>query len=223
LEIAVTDTGIGIPKEQQGKLFASFVQVDSSISRRFGGTGLGLAICKRIVELMHGEITLKSETGKGATFTFTFRVEIGTQVSDSLPDGGAPDLTDKIDLHGKRILLAEDVDINREIVITVLEPLGLEITSAEDGQKAYDLFCANPDAYDIIFMDIHMPGVNGYESTKLIRSFDHPKAKTVPIIAMTANVFREDIERCHAAGMNGHIGKPLDFDAVIATLKRYLG
>jgi two-component system, sensor histidine kinase and response regulator len=223
LEITVTDTGIGIPKEQQGKLFSSFVQVDSSISRRFGGTGLGLAICKRIVELMHGEITMVSETGKGAAFTFTFRAEIGTQTSDGAPGGGALDITDNIDLHGKRILLAEDVEINREIVITVLQPLGLEIIEAEDGQKAYDLFRANPDAYDIIFMDIHMPGVNGYESTKLIRAFDHPKAKTVPIIAMTANVFREDIERCHAAGMNGHIGKPLDFDAVIATLKRYLG
>jgi signal transduction histidine kinase len=222
LEIAVTDTGIGIPKEQQGKLFNSFVQVDSSISRKFGGTGLGLAISKKIVELMHGEITMESETGKGTTFTFKFRAEIGT--SDAAGDipAEAPVDADKIDFHGKRILLAEDVDINREIVITVLRPLGLEITEAEDGQKAYNLFSANPDAYDIIFMDIHMPGVNGYESTRLIRAFNHPKAKTVPIIAMTANVFREDIERCHAAGMNDHIGKPLDFNAVMTMLKRYL-
>jgi signal transduction histidine kinase len=222
LEITVTDTGIGIPQEQQGKLFASFVQVDSSISRKFGGTGLGLAICKRIVELMHGNITLESEMGKGATFTFTFRAELGTSgVAGDV--SSEADGADNIDFHGKRILLVEDVEINREIVITVLQPMGLEIDEAGDGQKAYDLFRANPDAYDLIFMDIHMPGVNGYESTKLIRAFDHPKAKTVPIIAMTANVFREDIDRCHAAGMNGHIGKPLDFTAVKATLKRYLG
>jgi len=224
LEIAVTDSGIGIPKEQQGKLFHTFVQVDSGISRKFGGTGLGLAICKRIVELMHGNISMESESGKGAAFTFTFRAEIGTQASAAANDAanGAQKDTDRIDFHGKHILLAEDVEINREIVISVLQPMGLEITEAEDGQKAYDLFRANPDAYDIIFMDIHMPGVNGYESTRLIRDFNHPKAKTVPIIAMTANVFQEDIEHCHAVGMNGHIGKPLDFDAVMATLKRYL-
>jgi signal transduction histidine kinase len=227
LEIAVTDTGIGIPKEQQGKLFDSFVQVDSSISRKFGGTGLGLVICKKIVELMNGKIWMESEKGKGATFTFTIRAEIGTSgvtgdAAVKAPDGGAPDNADNIDFHGKRILLAEDVEINREIVITVLQPMRLEITEAEDGQRVYDLFCANPDAYDLIFMDIHMPGVDGYEATRLIRTFNHPKAKTVPIIAMTANVFREDIERCHAAGMNDHIGKPLDFNAVKAILKQYL-
>jgi len=178
---------------------------------------------------MHGKIMMESETGKGTSFTFTFRAEIGTQVSDiadaaeakNAPGGGIG-AADNIDLHGKRILLAEDVEINREIVITVLQPMGLEITEAEDGQKAYDLFRASPDAYDLIFMDIHMPGVDGYESTRRIRAFNHPKAKTIPIIAMTANVFREDIERCHAAGMNGHIGKPLDFNAVIAILKQYL-
>jgi len=229
LEIAVTDTGIGIPKEQQGKLFDSFVQVDSSISRKFGGTGLGLVICKKIVELMNGTIWMESEKGKGAAFTFTIRAEIGTQASDAAGDGvtetpgdGAADETENIDFHGKHILLAEDVEINREIVITVLQPLGLEITEAQDGQKAYNLFRANPDAYDLIFMDIHMPGVDGYESTRLIRALDHPKAKTVPIIAMTANVFREDIERCHAAGMNSHIGKPLDFNAVKTILRQYL-
>jgi len=123
---------------------------------------------------------------------------------------------------GKHILLAEDVDINREIVLTVLEPLGLEITEAENGQAAFDKFSANPDSFDLIFMDIHMPGIDGYESTKLIRAIDNPKAKIIPIIAMTANVFREDIERCLAIGMNDHIGKPLDFDVVMGILRKYL-
>jgi len=228
LEAKVADTGIGIPKEQQKKLFASFVQVDSSIGRKFGGTGLGLAISKKIVELMNGEIWIESEMGKGASFIFTFRVGIGKMDAAALTseasaqEAQGTDGEDKPDYHGKCILLAEDVEVNREIVITVLEPMGLKIAEAEDGQKAYELFRANPDAYDLIFMDIHMPGVDGYESTRLIRAIKSPKAKQIPIIAMTANVFREDIDRCHAAGMNDHVGKPLDFDAVTAILKKYL-
>jgi signal transduction histidine kinase/CheY-like chemotaxis protein len=283
LEAKVADTGIGIPLEQQGKLFASFVQVDSSIGRKFGGTGLGLAISKKIVELMDGNIWIESETGKGATFTFTFRAEIGKmetpaltpEVSERSPSERSPsekspyvkvqsdtsaekpaekpaeepsekpaDTTEEegqgsdtsVDdvYKGKRILLAEDVEVNREIVIAVLEPLGLKIIEAEDGQKAFDLFRADPDSFDLVFMDIHMPGVDGYESTKLIRSFEEERNKDrgsgdnknprrqIPIIAMTANVFKEDIERCHAAGMNDHIGKPLDFSVVTAVLKKYL-
>ena len=223
LEISVTDTGIGIPKEQQKKLFASFVQVDSSIARKYGGTGLGLAISKKIVELMHGKIQIESEENKGSSFIFTIIAEIPKSSSDTLIDSESKSvIKDQSVLQGKHILLAEDVEINREIVLTVLEPLGLHITEAEDGQKAFDLFRSNPDSFDLIFMDIHMPGIDGYESARLIRSFDHPKAKTVPIIAMTANVFKEDIEHCLAAGMNSHLGKPLDFDAVMATLEKYL-
>jgi CheY-like chemotaxis protein/nitrogen-specific signal transduction histidine kinase len=246
LEIIVSDTGIGISKEQQSKLFGSFVQVDSSIGRKFGGTGLGLAISKKIVELMQGEIKIESEINKGSSFIITIHAEIGncetTQASSviadvpkdeahgasvpSVPDAPSASYTsggeEEPDYSGKRILLAEDVEINREIVTTVLEPLGLEIIEAEDGQIAYDLFRAGPEAYNLIFMDIQMPGVDGYESTRLIRELDHPKAKTIPIIAMTANVFREDVERCLAAGMNDHVGKPLDFAAVITILKKYL-
>ncbi|MDR0473662.1 MAG: response regulator [Treponema sp.] len=224
LEIRVTDTGIGISKEQQGKLFQSFVQVDSGIARKFGGTGLGLAISKRIVELMQGEIRIESEKNRGASFIFTIRAEIpAVSAAVSAETSLKPVSSPQSNCQGKRILLVEDVEINREIVVTVLEPLGLEIIEAEDGQKAYDLFCANPDTIDLIFMDIHMPGIDGYETTKLIRAFTHPKAMTIPIVAMTANVFREDVERCHAAGMNDHLGKPLDFGAVKAILMKYLG
>jgi CheY-like chemotaxis protein/nitrogen-specific signal transduction histidine kinase len=223
LEIRVTDTGIGIPEEQQGKLFQSFVQVDSSIGRKYGGTGLGLAISKKIVELMQGQIHIESGENKGSSFIFTIRAEIPAAASAEISgDAGEAVPEEQPDYSGKRILLAEDVEINREIVITVLEPLGLEILEAADGQKAYNLFCANPDSIDLIFMDIHMPGIDGYESSRLIRSFDHPRAKTVPIIAMTANVFKEDVEHCLAAGMNGHLGKPLDFNAVMAVLRKYL-
>jgi signal transduction histidine kinase/CheY-like chemotaxis protein len=236
LEISVSDTGIGIAREQQSKLFQSFVQVDSSISRRFGGTGLGLVISRRIVEMMNGEIRVESDLGKGASFIFTIRAGLsagqmaariaqaveGTVQDQRDSEGGADDFS------GCRILLAEDVEINREIVVSVLEPLGLRIDEAENGREARDKFAANPDAYDLIFMDIHMPEVDGYEATRLIRAKEaeleaaegyHPR---VPIIAMTANVFKEDIEHCLASGMDGHLGKPLDFDEVNAVLRKYL-
>ena len=260
LEFIVSDTGIGIPKEQQSNLFNSFVQVDSGIARKFGGTGLGLAISKKIVELMNGEIRIESEENKGSSFIFTIRAEIvNAQTPELKPSdspvketpavsvaSGADGETDELSYKGKRILLAEDVEINREIVVTVLEPLGLEIVEAEDGQKAYDLYSADPDSYDLIFMDIHMPGIDGYEATRLIRAFEAERNKTlpenssasftegetrsdnrnlrkqIPIIAMTANVFREDVEHCLAAGMNDHVGKPLDFDVVSSKLKMYL-
>jgi signal transduction histidine kinase/CheY-like chemotaxis protein len=233
LEIRVSDTGIGIAPEHQANLFQSFQQVDGSISRKYGGAGLGLAISKKIVDMMDGTIHVESEAGKGATFI----VAIQTELPEHSPppaalQAKAPQPVASRKAEGQaagedsfaefRILLAEDVTINREIVAAILEPTGALIDEAEEGKAAYDKFSANPDAYDLIFMDIHMPGMDGYESTRLIRSLDHPRAKTVPIIAMTANVFKEDIERCLAAGMNGHVGKPIDFDEVLALLKKYL-
>ena len=226
LEIWITDTGIGISKEQQGKLFRSFVQVDSSISKKFGGTGLGLAISKTIVEMMQGNIRIESELGQGTTFIFTVKVEIPKDVENSIDvisEESSSDESNERDFTGKRILLAEDIDINREIVITLLADLNIEIDEAEDGQQAIDKFAADPEKYDLIFMDIHMPNVDGYEAARLIRSLECAHAKSVPIIAMTANVFKEDIESCFAAGMNGHLGKPLDFNEVTLVLNKYLG
>jgi PAS domain S-box-containing protein len=227
LEIRVTDTGIGISEEQQGRLFRSFAQVDSSISRKYGGTGLGLVISKSIVELMEGDIRIESKLGQGASFIFTARVGIGEPAAAKVPAGRGEDAavesgTDAGTFEGRRILLAEDVEINREIVQSILEPMGFKIDEAENGREAFDKFAANPGIYDLIFMDIHMPEVDGYEATRLIRKLDNPSAGKVPIIAMTANVFKEDVERCLAAGMNGHVGKPLNFDDVIALLQKYL-
>jgi CheY-like chemotaxis protein len=236
LEIRVTDTGIGISQEQQGNLFQSFQQVDGSISRKFGGTGLGLAISKRIVEMMNGTIWIDSEPDKGSSFIFTIQADLPAALPAKLPDqtpeirpetGALPEAAPPAeppadDFTGRRILLAEDVDINREIVVTILEPTGLVIEEAENGKIAYDKFSANPEGYDLIFMDIHMPGMDGYEATSLIRALDHPRAKTVPIIAMTANVFKEDVEKCLAIGMNSHVGKPIDFNEVMDLLRKYL-
>jgi len=226
LEMRVKDNGIGISAEQQNKLFRSFVQVDSSISKKFGGTGLGLAISKTIVEMMNGSIRIESELGQGTTFIFTIKAEIpgsSGKVTDTISKEISSDEFKVGDFTGKRILLAEDIDINREIVITLLSDFNIEIDEAEDGQKAIDKFAADPEKYDLIFMDIHMPNVDGYEAARLIRSLEYPQAKSVPIIAMTANVFKEDIENCLAAGMNGHIGKPLDFNEVTSVLNKYLG
>jgi signal transduction histidine kinase len=217
LEIRVSDTGIGIAREHQENLFQSFQQVDGSISRQFGGAGLGLAISKRIVDMMGGTIRLESEAGKGSTFIFTIRPELPEN-----PPEEPEQPEEEYNFDGCRILLAEDVEINREIVITVLEPMGLIIDEAEDGRTAHDKFSAAPDAYDLIFMDIHMPGMDGYEATRLIRSLDHPRSQSIPIVAMTANVFKEDIERCLASGMDAHVGKPIDFDEVLVLLKKYL-
>jgi signal transduction histidine kinase/PAS domain-containing protein len=219
LEIRVSDTGIGIAPEHQANLFQSFQQVDGSISRKFGGAGLGLAISKKIVDMMNGTILLESELGKGSTFIVTIRADLPAA---SLQEEPAAEEAAEDAFAGRRILLAEDVEINREIVAAILEPMGLTIDEAEDGKAAYDKFSASPDSYDLIFMDIHMPGMDGYESTRLIRSLDHPRAKTIPIIAMTANVFKEDIERCLASGMNNHVGKPVDFGEVLILLKKYL-
>jgi CheY-like chemotaxis protein len=224
LEVRVSDTGIGITREEQDRLFQSFVQVESSISRRFGGTGLGLAISKKIADMMQGSIRIESELGRGSTFIVTVKANVPGRAAQAAEPG--PETIRKTiptDYSGKQILLAEDVEINREIVIALLADYKLKFIEVENGKEAFDKFAANPEQYDLIFMDIHMPGVDGYESTRLIRSFDHPCAKTVPIIAMTANVFKEDVEHCLAAGMNGHIGKPLEFSEVTTVLSKYLG
>jgi signal transduction histidine kinase/CheY-like chemotaxis protein len=369
LQFDVSDTGIGISEEQQGRLFTSFAQADSSVSRKFGGTGLGLAISKRIVEMMNGRIWINSTPGKGSVFSFTIEAEAGTAeglahpggwkslrvlavdddpeirayfreiaeglefscdtaasgedalemirdrgpysiyfidwkmpvmdgielsrhitgqakehkpvvivisaadwtlieddarqagvdkfiskplfpsaIADCLSEclgvgpqraeGQGTDETALGDFSGRRILLVEDVEINREVVLALLEPAGLEFDCAENGAEAVRLYQADPDRYDLIFMDIHMPGMDGFEATHRIRELEkerlaekvqeYPRgvpghSASIPIIAMTANVFREDIEKCFQAGMDGHVGKPLAVEELAATLRKYLG
>jgi len=224
LRFDVIDQGIGITPRQQERLFKSFAQAEINTTRNFGGTGLGLAISKHIVELMGGHIWVLSDFGKGATFSFTIIAALPRDGAEALDapaampedDGAAADFT------GKRLLLADDVEINREIVISMLEDTGIEIECAEDGSEAFEMFAKAPEKYDIIFMDVHMPVRDGYEATRLIRGTDLPRAMEIPIVAMTANVFQEDVDRCLEAGMNAHLGKPLDFAAMMRTLKRYL-
>ena len=349
LQVAVTDTGIGISPEQQAQLFMPFKQAENDTARKFGGTGLGLAISKRIVELMNGDIWIESTLGMGATFTFS--VKLGCPADDErtlvdmertervrmlavdddpetleffkvvaqrmnltcdtavdcqealkllncherydicfidpIMDGIGfsrlvtatqtektaliivsahdwnsieqaakaadvdgflqkplfiSDVAECINNHvgmqknaerdakqkrkesfqGRRILLAEDMEINREIVLTLLESTHIEIDCACDGAEAVRLFSATPDRYDMIFMDIQMPGMDGVEATRHIRAFGSAKAEIIPIVAMTANVFREEVELYLKAGMNDHIGKPFDYNELLAKLKLYL-
>jgi len=226
LRFDIIDKGIGISPEQQKRLFTSFTQAEINTTREFGGTGLGLAISRHIVELMGGRIWVESSLGKGATFSFTVRVALPMEtegMEDEKPYA-AMSRTDGIDadFSGKRLLLVEDVDINQEIITTMLEPTHLTIDCAENGIEAFRMFEASPEKYDIIFMDVNMPILDGYDATRLIRALERPWAKDVPIVAMTANVFREDVDKCYDSGMNGHMGKPLDFAVMMEILKRYL-
>jgi PAS domain S-box-containing protein len=226
IKTAVKDTGIGISPEQQKELFNSFQQAETSTTRKFGGTGLGLAISKSIVEMMGGKIWIESELGKGAAFIFTIQAKKSEEANAEVNSAERDAKNEEPDINGifagHHILLVEDVEINREIVLALFEPTQLDIDCAENGAQAVRKFTANPDKYELIFMDIQMPQMDGYEATRTIRAMDIPKAKTIPIIAMSANVFREDVEKCLEAGMNSHIGKPLNFVEVIEKLKSYL-
>jgi CheY-like chemotaxis protein/anti-sigma regulatory factor (Ser/Thr protein kinase) len=224
IRISVTDTGIGITDEQQRQLFSPFQQAESTTTRKYGGTGLGLAISKHIIDIMSGEILLKSEPDKGTEVTVI--VPLLAASSDAVPheeeEIGQQTEAGQGEFEGKHLLLAEDVEINREIVLTLLEHTGIEIDCAENGRKAVELYESDPDRYDMIFMDMQMPEMDGCEATRRIRGIDNPRAMTVPIVALTANVFKEDIDRCIAAGMNNHIGKPLSMADVTAKLRKYL-
>jgi PAS domain S-box-containing protein len=353
--VRVSDTGIGMTEEQQGRLFRPFEQADNSTTRKFGGTGLGLAISKRIIEMMGGSIRLKSEPDRGSTFSFVIRTraveqsrasrasllpagitkenlrmlvvddnedlqayfleivshlgiscDVASSGSEALelierngaynvyfvdwkmPEMNGIELSRKLKRHtgnsviimisaaewsaieteakeagveqflskplfpsavaqciqdclcaaertnipvapeeqptfgGKRIILADDVEINREIVLSLLEPTLLAVDCATNGAEAVRLFKNAPDSYDLILMDVQMPEMDGLEATRRIRALDSEAARNIPIIAMTAHVFREDIESCIAAGMNSHLGKPINFPDVLARLRQYL-
>jgi len=226
--ISVEDTGIGITDEQKTRLFQYFEQAEVGTTRKYGGTGLGLAISKRIIELMDGDIWVESEIGKGSKFILTAVLKCSSDSEDKqLLDASANEQSDTVeysdDFEGHTILLAEDVEVNREIVLALLKSTHLSIDCAENGIQAFEMFREAPDKYDMIFMDIQMPEMDGYQATRTIRALDIPKARAIPIIAMTANAFKEDVERCLEAGMNDHLAKPLDFTEVFSKLRVYLG
>ncbi|MDR3279468.1 MAG: transporter substrate-binding domain-containing protein [Synergistaceae bacterium] len=216
---SVEDNGIGMSPEQASSVFNAFEQADASISVRFGGTGLGLAISRNLVRMMGGDITVESRLGEGSKFYFTLEMETTESLHKSSEEGDLP----LLELRGKRLLLVEDIEINRVILMDLLEDTHAEIDEAEDGQIAVEMFSASEtDYYDLIFMDIQMPNMNGYEAARAIREMDRPDAKSVPIIAMTANVYREDVERVREAGMNAHLAKPVNIGDTMRTLAEWL-
>ncbi|MBL8654975.1 MAG: response regulator, partial [Alphaproteobacteria bacterium] len=211
LRVSVRDTGIGISKEAQAKLFGSFVQADSSITRRFGGTGLGLAISRRLVNAMGGDVGVNSEPGKGSEFHFTLDLPVGlepAEIDHGAEIGG--------DLAPLRILLAEDNVVNQKVALGLLKPGGHRVDLAGDGREALALATAND--YDVVLMDMHMPNMDGIEASKAIRRLPGSRG-AVRIVAATAGAMQSDIDRCLEAGMNDYIAKPIVPEKLFAALR----
>ena len=202
---AVADQGSGISETDRQRIFGVFEQLsNASVQRQ--GSGLGLAICNRLVHMMDSEIHLDSELGKGSTFSFTLALPIA-----EAPRQQAADQPDEVDLAGIRVLVAEDNELNMEIMRTFLEQLGCQVDSAYNGQEAVDMFQASPaGGYQMIFMDVMMPVMDGLEATHRIRTSVHPDSAAIPIIAVSANAFDEDIKRSLSSGMNAHLSKPIE-------------
>jgi signal transduction histidine kinase/CheY-like chemotaxis protein len=214
----VRDTGIGIKPEFMKYIFQPYEQADASISRKYGGSGLGLSIVKSMTELMGGTVSVESKPDQGTAFTVTLYNEITEipETQENVSISAADNLT------GMKLLLAEDNEMNSEIAQNILRNYGAEVTAVRNGKAAIEAFESSPPAtFDAILMDIQMPEVDGYQAARHIRASVHPQAKTVPIIAMTANAFESDVQQALACGMNAHIGKPFDVQKLIGTVQKF--
>lgn len=224
LRFEIQDTGIGISPEGQANLFTAFEQADNSMTRRYGGTGLGLAICKRLVNMMGGDIGLESVPAVGSTFWFTVclvEAEIQTTAPSAAPAEPPPASAEALLLahcRGARVLMVEDEPINREVARQLLEDVGLQVFVAEDGAKA--LAMAQAEGFDLIVMDMQMPVMNGVEATRALRA--DSLNRDTPVVAMTANAYEEDRQLCFAAGMNEHLSKPVQPEILYQTLLHWL-
>jgi CheY-like chemotaxis protein len=232
---AVIDTGVGVDKAVRDRIFDVFSQADTSTTRRFGGTGLGLAIVKQLAGLMGGTVGLDSELGRGSTFWFTARLQKAqsktTRVSElsgqRSMDAGRAALDG--DGHKKagatarqariRVLLAEDNLINQRVAVRMLEKLGCEVEVVMKGEDAVEAWAAG--SFDLVLMDCQMSGMDGYTATTTIRTLEAERGTHVPIVAFTAQVLKEDVERCRRAGMDDYLSKPVSMDALSAALDRW--
>ena len=214
----ISDTGIGMSEEFQSRIFDEFSQENDGARTSYKGTGLGMAIAKKYVDLMGGKIEVSSRQGVGSTFT----VEIPLRIAEQILTEKEEKLRKDMDLHGLHVLLAEDNDLNAEIAVSLLEEQGMIVTRVADGKSALIQFCNTaPGTFDLILMDIMMPEMNGYETTKAIRNLsDRPDGKEIPIIAMTANAFAEDVQAALDAGMDDHVAKPMDMDILISAIEK---
>ena len=218
IRFSVRDTGIGIPADRIGRLFKSFSQVDASTTRKYGGTGLGLAISKQLVELLGGEIAVNSEEGKGSEFTFTIRAKAGKPVENQDGDTHIAESTTSI-RSNLRILLAEDNLVNQKVAKQILQKLGFEIDIVANGLEALKAVKMVP--YDLVFMDMQMPQMDGLEATREIRKYLQEGQRSPIIIAMTANASHEDRQRCLDAGMDDFLAKPIKKSDIERTMVRW--
>lgn len=217
--LSCADTGIGMSPSFQSRAFEPFTQESDTARTHYMGTGLGLSIVKEFVSKMGGTITLSSQKGVGTRFTFTIPFTIDHASQEAETASQSP-----VSLSGLHVLLVEDNELNREIALCLLEKEGMEITACENGAEAVKAFRESPlGYYDLILMDIMMPIMDGYEASRRIRSLPRRDASLIPIFAMTANAFQDDIEKSHQSGMNEHLTKPLHTEVVLATIRKYVG
>jgi len=217
LEIAVRDTGIGIPRDVLPQLFRPFAQADTSISRRFGGTGLGLAISRRLANLMGGDIAVQSRLGEGSLFTVGVPLDLAEAPQADVAVS-APSLQDAARGTPLKLLLAEDNPVNQKVAAAMLRKFGHAVTVVADGYEALE--AVRHTDWDLVLMDVQMPGLDGLEATRRIRALDGPRAG-VPVVALTANALKGDDQRCLEAGMNGYLAKPIEPVKLAETLRRY--
>ena len=221
----ISDTGIGMSEEFMDRIFDEFSQENNGARTSYKGTGLGMTIAKRYVDLMGGKIEVSSRQGIGSTFTVEIPLLITDHILYQKEDKSKKDKSKKErDLHGLHVLLAEDNDLNAEIAVSLLEEQGMIVTRTADGKSALAQFCNTaPGTFNLILMDIMMPKMNGYDTTKAIRNLpDRPDGKKIPIIAMTANAFAEDIQAALNAGMDDHVAKPIDMSILISVITKYI-
>ena len=231
LRFTIRDTGVGMNPDYLPKLFDPFSQEDSASAGRYGSTGLGMPITRSIVELMNGNIEVESEKGRGSTFTVTLTFAVKLPCTGALSEEH-PEAAEKkdtaperksADLAGRRVLMAEDMPVNAEIMTMVLSMRGMEAELAENGRDAVEMFASHEAGYyDAILMDMRMPVMDGLEAARAIRALERADAKTIPIIALTANAFDEDVQRSMQAGLNAHLSKPVEPEALYETLEKLI-
>jgi CheY-like chemotaxis protein len=215
LRFTVSDNGVGIDEAFIPRMFDYFSQEDATATNRYGGSGLGLAITKKLVDMMDGEIAVESRKGVGSTFTVTVRLGAVEGTAEQTAEQ-----TERASLAGRHILIVEDVDMNADLLADLLELEEITSERAENGRVAVDRFAQTPEGYfDAILMDLRMPVMDGLEAARTIRALPRPDASRVPIIALTANAFEEDVRQSMEAGMNAHLPKPVDTDLLYDTLR----
>jgi FOG: CheY-like receiver len=217
LRFSVIDSGIGIPKQEQDRIFEAFTQADGSTTRRYGGTGLGLSISRQLVQLMGGRIWVESESGRGSKFRFTadFGLREGAGVAEVVAAGVSALSSARLD-SGLRVLLAEDNLVNQRLAVVLLEKQGCSVVVAPDGLRAVEEF--RRQRFDLALMDIQMPNMGGLEATAVIRALEQISGGHLPIVALTAHAMKGDLERCLEAGMDAYITKPIQTQELFRTI-----